>query len=334
MGGNALSRPSVRLNRVAYEGTAADCLMKLRALHPGKRIAALGSYRAKSDFGDLDILLEDGGQYDHRAAAEALSAVEVVQNGPVTSVGVVVSLSIPESAGCVFQVDLIRIEPEAFDFAMGYFGHGDAGNLMGRLYHACGLALRHDGLFYYLRDGDYKFREIALTRKFDEALPFMGYDPEVFARGFDTQEDIYRYVANSVYFNPGIFLLENRNAKSRVRDKKRPMYMQFLKFCEAHPGLASFPYPQDKAAWMPRIAEFFPSFQAEFDRAQADLAELRAVKAKFSGVWVSQITGLQGKDLGTLMRRFKESFASPEDQRAFVLENDIDAIEARVRRLQ
>jgi len=64
------------------------------------------------------------------------------------------------------------------------------------------------------------------------------------------------------------------------------------------------------------------------------LAELRAVKAKFSGAWVSQITGLQGKDLGTLMRRFKESFASPEDQRAFVLENDIDAIEARVRQMQ
>jgi len=336
MGGNALSCTSVRLTKKNYDRMATDCVAKLRALYPGKRIEALGSYRSKSDFGDLDVLLEGGDPYDPHVAAEALNAVEVVRNGPVTSVGVVVRPEIPEKDGNVFQVDLIRMEPEAFDFAMGYFGHGDAGNLLGRLYHASGLALRHDGLFYYVRDGvngDYKFREIALTRKFEEALPFMGYDPAVFAKGFDTQDDIYRYVASSAYFNPSIFLLENRNAKSRVRDKKRVMYMQFLKFCEDQPGLPDFQYPEKKSDWLPRIAQCFPGFQAEYDQAQADLAELQAVKVKFNGEWVSQLTGLQGKELGGLMKRFKESFPSPEAQRAFVLANSLEVIEARVRQV-
>ncbi len=98
-----------------------------------------------------------------------------------------------------------------------------------------------------------------------------------------------------------IYLLENRNAKSRIRDKKRLAYMGFLKWCEAHPDLPAFSYPNDKSAWLPRIAEHFPHFQAEYDQAVADLAELRAVKAKFNGEWVSKLTGLQGKELGGLM---------------------------------
>lgn len=331
MGGNALSYTAVRLTKKNYERMAADCVSKLRALYPGKRIEALGSYRSKADFGDCDILVEGGEPYDPHVAAAALGAVEVVRNGPVTSIGVIVRPEVPHKNGNVFQVDLIKMEPEAFDFALGYFGHGDAGNLLGRLYHACGLALRHDGLFYYLRDGDYKFREIALTRKFEEALPFLGYNPEVFARGFETQEDVYNYVASSPYFNPAIFLLENRNAKSRVRDRKRAMYMQFLKYCEAHPELTAFEYPEDKAAWLPRIAEYFPGFQAEYDKALADLAELRAVKAKFNGEWVAQLTGLQGKELGGLMKRFKESFETPAAMHSFLLTSSTETIEARVR---
>lgn len=334
MGGNALSCTTVRLTKKNYERMAADCVSKLRALYPDKRVEALGSYRAKADFGDCDILVEGGDPYDPHVVAAALDAVEVVRNGPVTSIGILVRPEVPVKDGNVFQVDLIKMESEAFSFALGYFGHGDAGNLLGRLYHACGLSLRHDGLFYYVRDGDYKFREIALTRSFEEALPFMGYDPVEYAKGFDTQEDIYRFVAGSPYFNPSIFLLENRNARSRVRDKKRVMYMQFLKFCEAHPNLTAFQYPEDKAAWLPRIAEYFPSFRAEYDKAQADLAEQRAVKAKFNGEWVSRLTGLQGKELGALMKRFKESFDSPEQLHKFVLEHSPLGIEVRIRRVQ
>lgn len=333
MGGNALSCTSVRLTKKNYDRLAGDCVAKLRERYPGKRIEALGSYRAKADFGDCDILVEGGDHYDPHQAAAALDAVEVVRNGPVTSVGVLVRPDEPYRNGNVFQVDLIKMAPEAFGFALNYFGHGDTGNLLGRIAHSQGVSLRHDGLFYYFRDGDYKFREILLTREFSEALPFMGYAPATLEQGFETQEDIYNYVASSQFFNRDIFLLENRNARSRVRDKKRKMYMEFLKWCEARPELPAFVYPESKAEWLPRLAEFFPHFQAEYDQAVADLAELRAVKNKFNGEWVSQLTGLQGKELGGLMKRFKESFDSAEAQRAFVLASSPDVLEARVRQL-
>lgn len=136
MGGNALSCISVRLTKKNYDRMAADCVAQLRARYPGKRIEALGSYRAKSDFGDCDILIEGGDYYDPHQAAAALDAVEVVRNGPVTSVGVIVRPEVPRRDGNVFQVDLIKIDPVSFDFAMGYFGAADTGNLVGRIAHS------------------------------------------------------------------------------------------------------------------------------------------------------------------------------------------------------
>jgi hypothetical protein len=88
MGGHALSCTSVRLTKSNYEHIASDCVSKLRAVYPGKRIEALGSYRSKADFGDCDILIEGGAPYDPYVAAEAINAVEIVPNGPVTSVGI------------------------------------------------------------------------------------------------------------------------------------------------------------------------------------------------------------------------------------------------------
>lgn len=332
MGGNALTCTSVRLTKQNYERMAAECTAKLQAAFPQARVAAIESYRSKASHGDLDLLISSE-DYDPIKAAAALDAVEVVRNGPVTSVGVIVRPDVPHRDGNVFQVDLIAIERPAFDYCDRYFAFNDLGNLIGRTAHAAGLAHRHDGLWYYVRDGDYKFREILLTQDYLRALAFLGYDAERFEAGFDDLEDIFWYVAQSTYFNCNIFLLENRNAKSRVRDRKRKTYIDFLDFCAKRPELPGYVYPQDKAAWLPRIAEHFPHFQGKYDQALADLAELRAVKAKFNGEWVSQLTGLQGKELGVLMKRFRESFDSPKAQRAYILDSSQEVLEAQIRHL-
>jgi len=120
--------------------------------------------------------------------------------------------------------------------------------------------------------------------------------------------------------------LENRNYRARVRDRKRKTYCEFLKWCEVTPGLPAYAFPEDKSAWLPRIVEHFPQFEADYAQSLADLAELRAVKAKFNGEWVSQVTGLQGKELGFLMKRFKESFRSPTEQGAYVLARRSDEL--------
>lgn len=57
----------------------------------------------------------------------------------------------------------------------------------------------------------------------------------------------------------------------------------------------------------------------------------REVNAKVNGEWGAQLTGLQGKELGALMKRFKESFDSPQALRAFVLAKTPAELELRVR---
>lgn len=326
MGGNALSaNVAIRLTKKNADRLAAECVAKLHALYPGRRMAYLSSYHTKSDAGDADILVEADERYDPHQAAAALDAVEVVRNGPVTSIGVIVRPEVPHRDGNVFQVDLIRTAPEEFDYACGYFMWSDLGNLIGRVAHAGGTSHKHNGLYFYFRDPespDRLFREILLTRDHEKALAYLGYDAVRFAQGFDTLETIFEYAASSEFFNRDIYLLENRNAVSRIRDRKRPAYMGFLKWCEARPELPAFDYPEDKKAWLPRMAGHFPHFQAEYDQALADLAVLRAVKAKFNGALVSTWTGLEGKQLGQVMAAWRKKFESTEAMHKFILEQE------------
>jgi len=333
MGGHALSVEAVRLSKADFEQVSGHCVARLRACFPGLRVAVIPAYREKADFGDCDILISSAG-YDPQAAADALAAVEVVRNGPVTSLGVVVGDGGGQADRKVFQVDLITIDDASFDFALGYFSFNDLGNLIGRTAHRAGLSHRHDGLWFYVREGDYKFREICLTRHYGEALRFLGYEPATFTAGFETLEDIFRYVAGSAFFDRDIFLLENRNAQARIRDRKRKTYMEFLRYCADRPALPAYAYPEDKHAWLPRIAEHFPHFQGAYQQALRDIEKQRAAKARFNGEWVSQLTGLEGKALGMLMKHFRASFNSEDTLQDFVLGSTEAQLAARVRAVQ
>lgn len=329
MGGNALSVESVRLNAANYKKLSNYCVTQLALNFPLGRFHAIESYGSKADHGDLDLLVY-APRYDPFLCASSLGATEVVRNGPVTSIGISSLQEFGLEEGDVFQVDLISIDADSFEYAANYFSFNDLGNLIGRTAHAMGVAHRHDGLYYYMRDGDYKFREILLTKNYDQALIFLGYDHERFSQGFETLNEIFMYVSGSDFFNTGIFLLENRNAKSRIRDRKRKTYMEFLDFCEKNSDLTGYEYPKEKSEWFSRIKEYFPHFDGEYKEAVAALQRQRILKSKFNGEMVSKLTGLQGKELGVFMKEFKNSFGSNEELGAFVLHSTVEEIKSRV----
>jgi hypothetical protein len=329
MGGNALKYETVRLSKSDYVKMADECTLKLKSLYPDNHIQAIESYRSKETFGDLDILIESTG-FDPFKAADILSAVQVVRNGPVTSIGLRINPNIVSNEKNVFQVDFIAIDKESFDYAKNYFAHNDQGNLVGRLFHATGLAHRHDGLYHYFRDGDYKFKETLLTKDYEKALEFMGYDSDKFKRGFDTLDDMFKFVGSSKFFNKSIFLLENRNAQSRVRDAKRPSYTAFLKWCEITNPLPDYTYPKDKNMWHDRIDNFFPGFHDKYNQAKVELEKLREVKNKFNGDIVSQWTGFSGKELGQIMASWKKSFESSQSMHTYILNNGQEILKNKV----
>lgn len=336
MGGNALKNTQTRrLDRAEFDAVAAAVSAGLQRAFPSSRVAAIPAYKTKADFGDLDILLSTegmvaagGGERLRELAVNAFHATEIVKNGSVLSFDFRGSADQTDPG---FQVDVITSPDAEFDFSLAYFSFNDLGNLIGRTAHKQGTSFGHDGLWYFFRDGDYSFRDILLTRDHDEALRFLGYDPSRFHRGFEDLEEIFQYVAGSEFFNRDIFLLANRNNQSRVRDRKRKTYTEFLQWCEARPHLPAYSYPEEKSFWLPRLFSWFPSFETDYRAAQRDLAVLREVKSRFNGEIVSGLTGLQGKELGELMKHIKNSFESSEALHQFVLGSSAEVVNSRVR---
>ena len=313
MGGNALSVESCRLEKSEYEIVSKKIKNNISRLYLDNKIEIIPAYKTKPNFGDLDILIESTG-FNPFDVSKLLSATEVVRNGPVTSIGIELD------GGRIFQTDLITINRDSFDYALNYFSYNDQGNLVGRVAHAMGLSHRHDGMFYYYREGDHKVAEIELTKDYEKGLAALGFDQSRCSRGFDRLEDIFSFVVKSQFFNKEIYLLENRNAISRIRDRKRPTYNAFLKWIEDKPSLTAYSYPKEKAFFFQRIDSFFPHFLHELNEAKAKYQKTMKSKESFNGRLVGEITGLEGKSLGILMSQLTKQFGNRSELENYVMQ--------------
>lgn len=309
-------------------------MSKLKDAMPCRRISVIQSYASKPDFGDLDVLIEGGDGFDPYAAAESLGAVEIVRNGDVTSAGFAMDDG-------VFQVDLIKAPADGFYFAMHYFAFNDLGNLMGRVAHKAGFKLGHAGLIYVLRDeahGSHVIAELLVTNRWAEAITFLGYDPGGYPIGmdsFETLQDVFEYAVSSPYTNKDIYLLENRNNKSRVRDRKRKTYMEFLDWLESKPAesIPRFDWTDKsliRATFLNEALESFPAFEKAYYLALDAHRARQAFQAKFNGGLVAGIAGLSGRELGEAIRRIKSSFATDEDMVSWVMAADSATIAERI----
>ncbi len=335
MGGNALQSGSVRLPAARYHAVERSLVQALEQRFPDRRIETILAYAAKPDFGDLDILIEDGIGYDAQAVADALNATEVVFNGDVTSIGV----SVDEG---IFQVDLIAIAPEAFDFAARYFGYNDFGNLVGRIARKFGTQFGHLGLRYSIRDPDnqhHLIEEMSITTDFGVALALLGYDAARYEAmrvtgQFRTLDDIFNYVVSTPYANRDIYQLENRNHADRMRDAKRATYNAFLAWLDEQPAGAVPAYPwgatgsaareQQRHDFLQTAFVQLPAFKASYDGALAAWTRKKALKRQFNGALAAEATGLSGKALGDLMAQVCASFPDQATFEAFFIESSRD----------
>lgn len=337
MGGKALSQPSPRLATPRLLQLVEDLQGRLKTFNPSLQIRPIPWYTQKPDHGDLDLLVAATDDFDPSMVAKAIDAVEVVRNNTVTSLGI-------EQPEGVFQVDLIAVDPQAFDFALSYFAYNDMGNLLGRVAHKLGFKLGHLGLSYVLRDPENDTRvidELVVTTSWSEALNFLGYDAKAYraavARGgFDTLEEIFEYVVSNPYVNRDIYLLDNRNQKARARDSKRKTYSDFLEWIEAADARGEVPRfnwehkAQVRSQALDRAKGVFPSFGAAFEVALHRESQHRAARRRFNGEVVSTLTGLRGFELGAVMKEFRSRFDGEESMVAWILASNTLQIEARI----
>ena len=317
MGGKALSCETTRLNKDRYLSLYEEITWKIcRELGYFQfEMSVIKSYKNKSDFGDLDILMTK--KLTESQIISILDPVEIFTNGPVTSIGYKVIID-SEQIG-IFQVDLIYCDPQYYSFTNKLMSYDPIGNLLGMLFNALGFKLTNKGLFYKLKDPITKqlIDYILVTSCFENALIILGYtDIDYFVYGnnnFHSLEDIYEFITNSKYFHPEIYLkTENLNHSSRTKFKKRPNIVSFLDYIkDIRPSfnIAKLSTISDKVVKaLSNNLEYLTIINKEFfkDRCSKVLTEHQnnlEYRKRFNGKITSELTGLEGKELSFFMEQ-------------------------------
>lgn len=300
MGGSALKTTKTRRYDIDEYLRISDlATVKLSSISDVYQVYRIPHIRDKKTFGDLDILYTTWSDSMLRRAAiqSMFHPNEIVKNSEV------ISFNIEE-----LQVDTIHTPYIGSIYALNYYSWNDAGNLIGKLFHKFGMKHGHRGLVLPLRDGDNKFADVPLTLKHDDALKFVGLDPEIFNSGFDSLDALFNYISSSPYYNPEFYKLENLNTIAKVRDRKRQTYNKFLAFGESYTGPVFNEFEQDKSKYLDMIFTAFPHAYEKFEKANAELAAKKFLRQKFNGDIVAELTGLSGKKLGAFMQHLRGQF--------------------------
>jgi len=111
-----------------------------------------------------------------------------------------------------------------------------------------------------------------------------------------------------------IYLLENRNSISRIRDKKRKTYMEFLSWLD-NTNPIDLRQSTDackvafKSVHILRAMECFPVFMEKLNK-ELDLYEDKKLYSSLvNGDVVKSITSLDGKELGQFIQLFKAMYS-------------------------
>lgn len=291
IGGNVFPGKTRRYNADEYHALVPTVLSIVNTF--ATKAEAIKAFSTKPSFGDMDVLFIPARELSTKLLQEAFGCGfdEVSHNGGVWSL--------------VFrelQIDLITTTTTEFAVSSNYFQYNDFGNFRGRIHHKLGLKFGHDGLWFPVRSKDHTLGEILLSTDPVEIDKFGD-----FTYGeLNTLEEIFEAVAASKYFNPDIFLLENRNHTARVRDRKRATYTALLEWCKTQTVKTEFyQFDPDKTVYHRKIFKAFPHAKAEFDELWRRKFEIEEAAKKFNGVLVRELTGREDTRLGQLMKLLK-----------------------------
>lgn len=326
MGGNALaSYGARRFSAEEYRRLLREVLILLDKFEP----VGIPYYKNKLSFGDMDLIVRSLQSHEYEEILCLLGSNTYLRNGEVMSV-----------LYREMQIDIIPMKPEEVSTSLVYYSYNDLGNLMGKIFHKFGVKYGHRGLTLPVKDGDYGLGEVVLSREAKKIFEFGGFDHQRYLCGFNDLEEIFKYVIGSTYFNADIFKYEALNHVNRRRDSKRQTYHSFLEYlantkdsdgysiAEGYSTVnRGYKFFSDKAFYLPKIFHAFPEAKAEHDALLEQRKLRQAIKEKFNGNMVMEVTGLEGNSLGKFMAFLKECWGGfgPE-----LLEKDENWIKGQI----
>jgi len=279
-------------------------------------IHVLKFYRSKAEHGDMDILLKiDDNFYNKKInisenIEKHFSPNEIVINDGTTTFDFE-----------RFQIDLSPVDHNIWESTKFWMDYDPTSNLLGKIFRSiifdswwlpgktiCGhLKYKPDGLYaiIYNKSLSNKLGEILITNDTNKMFTFIGLDINRKYNGFDTLEDIYDWIISCKYFKPQIFFLENLNQDDRKRNKKRPTFCNFLKFIE------NFQFDKEKLTnevSLDLINSSFPESHLleQIEALKKQDEKTQNIKLKFNGKLVMEWTGLKDKELGNIIKKYRQ----------------------------
>lgn len=315
MGGKLFNLP--RMPRAEYLKLEAEVRAYLDTKIPDEyRIPRY--YGNKPDFGDMDVILAKTPHWEElrQALLQDLGITEYKTVGHVFSTNF---------RG--LQTDFFMVPKEELETTYTFMSFNDLGNFIGRICRRFDLKYGERGLEYVYRraNGNY-VANLSVSRDFRETCAFLGLDYDAFEKGFAALEDVFDWVIASPYFTVAPYLDETTsNLQKRVAD--RTTVARFVEYLRAR-GIEKRTELEDRRSYLDQVIHAFPRANLAEKIAQERKSEARnlAITKKFNGKRVMRlIPGLEGEQLGTLIRSFKASAADFEEWVLRTDENDIDA---------
>ncbi len=302
MGGNLLKTfnlPEKRIPRSEYEILCKTLLDFFSSVIIGDfKIGIAPHVRNKADFGDIDLIIgsdelklkDNNLQYSLKDFIEKIFKYTPHINDK--------TFSFPY---CDFQVDIKVVDLKSFDGHFAYSSWGDCSNLMGTIFKRLNLSLTHKGLVKRVHR-----ENVVLLTNYLDICNYGGFDGEKWKAGFESQEEVFQFIYNSEFFDSKIFQLKELNSENRSRNSKRTMYMNFLDF------ISKMPYKEFQFKTVSEYEEEqtkqFAALKMAKERLQEELSLSKIEKSRFNGFLAQEWTGLRGKKLGDLIKKFNSLY--------------------------
>jgi hypothetical protein len=322
MGGKALNKYGVfteRKNTEEFHRIGVQLQYKIQMTLDLKS-EVVTCYYTKADHGDLDLLISvptgrgiDWNNYIH----EKFKPQAIYSNGGVYSFDYQ-----------NFQIDFIPISQSKWEIAKVYYSYDPLGNCMGKTFHKFGLSYGWDGLFYKFRNfNGVNSKNILITTDARKIFEFGGYDYDRYLKGFDTLEDIFKFVIDGKYFDSEMFQMENLKSIDKKRNRKRGSYHLFLNYLKDNNIDIKHNFYEYKELYIPDIGQFFPEAELllKLDQLKKEDDLNKAVTEKFNGNIIMQwLPNLKGKELGQMIDKFKDCLGVSYNN--FILNSSIEDI--------
>lgn len=261
-------------------------------------------YADKSDFGDVDILISsaalENGNWE-KLKKEFINDLEITSYQTIGNIFSTVYQN--------FQVDFFIESQKYFECAYAFLCFNDIGNLIGRIFKKFNLKYGNKGLVYVFRRADNHYvREIEVSKNFEKIFSFLELNYQKWVDGFESKEEMFEWVIASPYFSVSPYL--KMSTRMEKRKNERPTIQAFLTYIEENQVEKTYEY-QERDSYIPLIHDFFPEANIIEEIAKEKEREkyVISIREKYNGkIIMNLFPALQGKELGTFMKKFQEQF--------------------------